>query len=98
MTHLPTDPLACEILQMLAAEQAPVSLPRLGKRLGQSASVLMRQLAVMGTASIAGQAGPGWVDLRQEDGRWVARITPQGLEAVALVTDAPGASPTQELA
>lgn len=83
---------------MLAAEQAPVSLPRLGKQLGQSASVLMRQLAVMGTASIAGHAGPGWVDLRQEDGRWVARITPQGLEAVALVTDAPGASPTQELA
>lgn len=98
MTRIPTDPLACQILQMLAVEQAPVSLPRLGKQLGHSASVLMRQLAVMGTASIAGQAGPGWVGLHLEDGRWVAQITPQGLGAVALVTDAPGASPTQELA
>lgn len=83
---------------MLAAEQAPVSLPRLGKQLGQSASVLMRQLAVMGTASIAGQAGPGWVDLHQEDGRWVARITPQGLDAAVLAADASGAPPSQELA
>ena len=83
---------------MLAAEQAPVSLPRLGRQLGQSASVLMRQLAVMGTASIAGHAGPGWVDLRQEDGRWVARITPQGLEAAVLAADASGAPPSQELA
>ena len=96
MTHAPFDPLACQILQMLAAEQAPVSLPRLGKQLGQSGSVLMRQLAVMGSASIAGQAGPGWVDLLREDGRWVARITQQGLEAAALVADASGAPPAQE--
>ena len=98
MTQIPTDPLASQILQMLAAEHAPVSLPRLGKQLGQSGSVLMRQLAVMGSASIGGQAGPGWVDLRQEDGRWVARITLQGLEAAALVVDALGAPPAQELA
>jgi FdhD protein len=97
LTQIPTDPLASQILQMLAAEQAPVSLPRLGKQLGQSGSVLMRQLALMGSASIAGQAGPEWVDLRQEDGRWVARITPHGLEAAALVADAPGAPPVQEL-
>ena len=98
MTHAAIDSLACQILQMLAAEQAPVSLPRLGKQLGQSASVLMRQLAAMGSASIAGQAGPGWVDLRQEEGRWVARITPQGLGAVPLLAGAPGATPSQELA
>lgn len=98
MTRVPTDPLACQILQRLAAEQAPVSLPRLGKQLGHSASVLMRQLAVMGTASIAGQAGPGWVGLHLKDGRWVAQITPQGLEAAARLVGAPGASPTQELA
>ena len=41
MTHAPIDPLACQILQMLAAEQAPVSLPRLGKQLGQKEHALM---------------------------------------------------------
>lgn len=70
--------LAIRILQTLAGEPEAVSLPWLGKRLSQSASVLMRQLTLMGAASIGGQAGPGWVDVRQHEGRWMVQLTPQG--------------------
>ena len=65
-----------------------MSLPRLGKCLGQSASVLMRALAPMGDATLAGQGGPGWVHVVQDDGRWVAHLTAQGLAvAQALARD-----------
>lgn len=70
--------LAAAILRELATEPGPMSLLRLGKRLGQGASVLMRCLALMGDAPIAGTPGPGWVSLRQEDGRWVAELTESG--------------------
>ncbi|KQP08403.1 hypothetical protein [Pseudorhodoferax sp. Leaf265] len=73
-------PLSTRILQQLA--QAPVgggmSLPRLGKRLGLNASVLMRELALMGDAAIGGVRGPGWAHVVQLDGRWVVHITPAG--------------------
>lgn len=55
-----------------------VSVPRLGKRLGQGASVIMRQLSLMGDAAIGGTSGPGWVRVVLVDGRWVAHITPAG--------------------
>lgn len=70
--------LAAAILRELLAESGPMSLPRLGKRLGQGASVLMRCLALMGDAPIAGTPGPGWVRLEQEEGRWVAALTESG--------------------
>ena len=70
--------LAAAILRELASEPAPMSLPRLGKRLGQGASVLMRCLALMGDAPIAGTPGPGWVRLEKEEGRWVAALTESG--------------------
>ncbi|MDR0201532.1 MAG: hypothetical protein LBJ40_05145 [Delftia acidovorans] len=70
--------LAAAILRELASEPAPMSLPRLGKRLGQGASALMRCLALMGDAPIAGTPGPGWVSLEQEEGRWVAALTESG--------------------
>lgn len=77
--------LAQAILRALA--EAPgsegMSLPRLGKRLGQGASVLMRELAVLGEAAIGGRRGPGWVLLAREDARWVARLTPAGRALVA---------------
>ena len=75
------EPLACRILRALAqapAHQAGMSLPRLGKRLGQSASVLVRELTYLGEATLAGQAGPGWVRVVQEEGRWVAHIKAEG--------------------
>jgi hypothetical protein len=82
---------AAAILRALA--QAPadgpggggMSLPRLGKRLGQGASVVMRQLTLMGDAAIGGVRGPGWVRVVQLDDRWVAHLTDAGrVAALAL--------------
>jgi FdhD protein len=55
-----------------------MSLPRLGKRLGQGASVVMRQLTRMGDATLGGVRGPGWVRVVQLDDRWVAHLTDAG--------------------
>ncbi len=76
------DALATDILRALASEEAPegTSLARLGKRLGQGASVLMRQLASMGDAPIGGVAGPGWVRVERIDARWVVHLTEAGRE------------------
>jgi len=73
-------PLHLRILQRLAEDEAGagVSLPRLGKSLGQGASVLMRELSRMGDAVIGGSAGPGWARLEQADGRWTAHLTAAG--------------------
>ncbi|MGJ7569873.1 hypothetical protein ACSFBX_05010 [Variovorax sp. RB2P76] len=74
------DAFAVAILRALA--EAPgeggMSLPRLGKRLGQGASVVMRQLTLMGDAAIGGVRGPGWVRVVQLDDRWVAHLTDAG--------------------
>lgn len=78
------DPLAAAILELLADAPEPggVSLPRIGKRLGVSASVLLRQLALMGDAVIGGRAGPGWVRVSQTEERWVVFLTEAGRNAV----------------
>ena len=88
------EPLAWRILRALAedaAQQADetarspasatagMSLPRLGKRLNQSASVLVRELTHLSDATVAGQRGPGWVRVVQSEGRWVVHITAEGL-------------------
>ena len=78
------EPLAHRILRALAQDLSGdngMSLPRLGKHLGQSASVLMRELTHLSDATLAGQRGPGWVRVVQEEGRWVAHITAQGMAA-----------------
>jgi hypothetical protein len=72
------DDLHRGILLALLPEAEPISLPRLGKRLGLGASVLMRALTLMGEASLGGQPGPGWVTLRLEDERWMAALTEAG--------------------
>jgi hypothetical protein len=74
------DPLAEALLRELAQAPngGPVSLPRLGKRLGQGVSVLMRQLTLLGEASLGGVAGPGLVRVTQLDDRWVAALTDAG--------------------
>lgn len=78
-------PLALRILQELATTPADggMSLPRLGKRLGLGASVLMRELTLMGDAAIGGVRGPGWARVEQLDGRWVAHLTPAGREQIS---------------
>lgn len=77
--HTPS-PLAQAILRELTSAplDGGLSLPRLGKRLGQGVSVLMRQLALMGDAEIGGQPGPGWVRVVQLEDRWVAHLTQAG--------------------
>ena len=86
------EPLACRVLCALAqasaevpSRQAGMSLPRLGKRLGQGASVLLRELALVGDAVVGGVPGPGWVRLTQADGRWWVQLTPDGLAQLALL-------------
>lgn len=73
------------LLRVLAESDAPVSVPRLGKRLGLGASVVMRTLTLMGDAVLGGQAGPGWVQLRCEEGRWLASLTEAGRQHLAHV-------------
>ena len=74
------DALSIAILRELAAApgEAGMSLPRLGKHLGQGASVLMRALSAMGHARIGGVDGPGWVRVTQVDDRWTAALTEAG--------------------
>lgn len=74
------DSFSIAILRALAEApgDAGMSLPRLGKRLGQGASVVMRQLTLMGDAAIGGVRGPGWVRVVQLDDRWVAHLTDAG--------------------
>ncbi|EJE48811.1 hypothetical protein PMI14_06748 [Acidovorax sp. CF316] len=92
--------LACAILRALAEESrgqdgaaAPgVSLPRLGKRLGQGVSVLLRELTLMSGAAMGGQRGPGWVRVDQVGERWVAHLTDAG-RAVARELPAAGEAP-----
>ena len=56
-----------------------VSLPRLAKRTGLRVSVLLRLYTLMSDARVGDEQGPGWVRLHvDEDGRWIARITPLG--------------------
>jgi hypothetical protein len=74
------DELSAAILRELAAapSEAGMSLPRLGKHLGQGASVLMRALSAMSNARIGGVDGPGWVRVTQVEERWNAALTDAG--------------------
>ncbi|MEJ0100249.1 MAG: hypothetical protein WDO12_11130 [Pseudomonadota bacterium] len=68
-----------------APEPGGVSLPRIGKKLGVSASSLLRHLAFMGDAVIGGKPGPGWVRVEQTEERWVVYLTDAGRGAAALI-------------
>jgi FdhD protein len=70
------DAFSIAILRALAeaSPEGGMSLPRLGKRLGQGASVIMR--------------GPGWVRVVQLDERWVAHITEAGRAVLATLPPA----------
>ena len=80
--------LAQAILRALAQEGGtPVSLPRLSKRLGQSASAVLRAMSFLGDAALGGQPGPGWVRVWQEDGRWMATLTEAGHAQCAVTPE-----------
>jgi DNA-binding IclR family transcriptional regulator len=78
-----SDAVAQALLRLLAESAQPVSVPRLGKRLGLGASVVMRTLTLMGDSILGGQAGPGWVQLQCDDGRWLASLTAVGRQYLA---------------
>lgn len=90
----PSGSLAAALLLALAEEgvDKAVSLPRLGKRLQLGVSVLLRELALMGSARLGPRAGPGWVAVEQDGERWLARLTPAGAEAAAAVDEPAGPS------
>ena len=70
------DDFSRAILQALLSDGLPfeMSVPRLGKALGRSASGVMRQLTLMGDV-----CGMGWVNVAAEDGRFMVRLTSAGL-------------------
>lgn len=87
------DPLSAAILALLADAPPPggVSLPRIGKKLGLSASVLLRHLTLIGDAHIGDRAGPGWVRVEQKEERWVVFLTEAGRAAAqAMREEMPG--------
>lgn len=81
------DPLSAAILQLLADAPPPggVSLPRIGKRLGLSASALLRHLTAMSDARLAGKPGPGWVRVTQTEERWIVFLTEEGRATAAAL-------------
>ena len=87
MTPRPADELTLAILRELAPEADGLSLPRLGKRLGVGASVLMRRAALLGEAALGGRPGPGWVRLESRPGGWRMALTDAGRAAAGLGCD-----------
>lgn len=79
------DELALAILRELAPAAGGLSLPRLGKRLGVGASVLMRRAALLGDAVVGGRPGPGWVRLEPQPGGWRMALTAAGRAALAAL-------------
>jgi FdhD protein len=79
----PVDELTLAILRELAGEAEGLALPRLGKRLGVGASVLMRRAALLGEAAMGGRPGPGWVRLEARPGGWRMALTAAGRTAIA---------------
>ena len=69
-----------------APHEGRVSLPWLGKQVGEGASVLMRQLARMGGATLGDVAGPGWVQVVQSGARWEVQLTPAGRAMAVMLT------------
>ncbi len=71
-------PLVAALLAELAAEPAGMSLPRLCKRLGVRMSVLLRTLAWIGEAPIAGMPAAGLVRVVRDGNREIATLTDAG--------------------
>ena len=71
-------PLAEAVLAELATAPAGMSLPRLCKRLGVRMSVLLRTLAWIGEAPIAGMPAAGLVRVVRDGNREIATLTDAG--------------------
>lgn len=76
---LSADPqLTALLLAALADTPEGVSLARLCKQLGVRMSVLLRTLAWLGSASLDGQPGPGWIQVEDRGERQFAVLTEAG--------------------
>ena len=71
------------VLLELAAQNEPVSLARLSKRLRVRQSSLLRCIAYLGDDVIGEQAGPGLVQVEQVDDRTLCALTEKGRIACA---------------
>lgn len=74
------DESSAAILRVLRTAPPPggMSLPRLAKKLQLGASVLLRQLALLGDARIGDRIGPGWVRVLRDEERWIVHLTDVG--------------------
>ncbi|WP_234030638.1 hypothetical protein [Undibacterium sp. 14-3-2] len=70
--------LADALLDELALSSVPVSVLRLTKRLRVRLSSLLRCVAYLGEDIIAGNPGPGWVQLHQDGDRTLLSLTQKG--------------------
>ena len=72
------DDFSAAILQVLLSDEsaAGMSVPRLCKALSRSASVVMRQLTLMGDV-----CGLGWVTVTPDGDRFMVRLTESGKQA-----------------
>lgn len=70
--------LADALLHELALSSAPVPVLRLTKRLRVRLSSLLRCVAYLGEDIIAGNPGPGWVQLHQDGDRTLLSLTQKG--------------------
>lgn len=68
--------VAAAVVQELARHAEPISSARLCKALGIRMSTLLRALAYLGEAEIAGQAGLGWVKQHQDGERLMLSLAP----------------------
>ncbi|MBO9880103.1 hypothetical protein [Xanthomonas sp. D-109] len=76
------DPLlTARLLQLLAEAPEGMVLARVCKRLEVRMSVLLRTLAWLGDAELAGQPGPGWVRVERAGERELAVLTVAGRAA-----------------
>lgn len=79
--------VATAVVQELARHDQPISSARLGKALGLRASMLLRALAYLGEAEIAGEPGLGWVRQEQDGDRLMLSLaTPPSQSLTAAPT------------
>ncbi|MCW0366157.1 hypothetical protein NB699_001140 [Xanthomonas sacchari] len=77
--RLSADPLlTARLLRLLAEAPDGMALARVCKRLDVRMSVLLRTLAWLGDAELAGQPGPGWVRVERRGERELAVLTAAG--------------------
>jgi hypothetical protein len=84
------------VLDELSRHPEGISLPRLCKRLGLRMSVLLRELAWLGSDPIGGTPGPDLVRVEQRGDLVTAMLTERGRRQVENGTPLRGSHATQQ--